>query len=811
MRVLFGCFVVGFVLLLSLKVKSQNKFSVVQGHLRAQDSLLIDMATIALINLRDSSLSATVQSAQNGAFYFDHVSPGRYQVAVTSNGFQQYVSAPFQTSDGLVIKLPRIILMHNSKSLKEVAINSKKNYIETRQDKVLLNIERAGMAGGVNVLDILSAAPGVRVNSAGNILFKAGQKALIAINGRVLNLSGQDIAEQLKNMQSSDIAQIELIANPSAKYDATGAGGLINIILKKGSNEGFNGSIIEGAGYGEHAKLGSGISMNYRNKALNFFGSYSFNENNTDHTIITNRYVGASTNFDVNYSNRQKTYAGNYVFGTDYTIDASHTLGLLVVGSFANNFFNKNTVSAISNYNTQDSIITTTAMLNRRVNNINLNLNYNGKLGHTAQTIAADADYSSYNRRSYEDLTSTAYDTHTGIYNGPQYYRNMAPTHIINLSGRVDYVNPLSKTMRLEAGLKSVFAKSDNTQLFKSAVNTFAYNIDSLLSSQFFYHENITSAYANYINTVSKKFDYQLGVRAEHTISDANTVSVKYQMEKNYTDFFPSAVFNYNATASNRFSLIYIRRIDRPNYQDLNPLVAVQDRYNISVGNAYLRPSYQDKFELKHTYKNRLVTSVYISLVKDSYNFTYFSQNDATEIYVTGKTNLKHANAYGITFNAPVNVVNWWNVNFDVDASYQRFTAYSGGLDKGAADAVFKLTQQFLLPANISVNLYGQYEVPTFYAIYQYQASYTSRISISKLLFNKRSTLSFTCQDPFNTERDRFSSTFTNLNMMGYDKKETRIMRLSFAWRFGKSTVKTWRRHPTGNSDDLKRIVGAAN
>lgn len=798
-----------FILLLSFKAKSQNKFSVVQGHILTQDSLLIDAAAIALIRLRDSTIITTILSAKNGLFHFTNIPSGNYRVAVTSKGYQQYVSAPFQTSNKPVVDLPDIFLMRNTKNLKEVIISNRKVYIEMRPDKTLLNVERAGMAGGVNVLDVLGTAPGVRVNASGEVLFKAGQKALIAINGRVINLSGQDIAAQLSNMQSNDVAQIELIPNPSAKYDATGAGGLINIILKKGLNDGFNGSIIEGAGYGDHAKLSSGISMNYRNKALNFFGSYAFNVNNTDHTVITNRYIGTATNFDVNYGNQQKTYAGNYVFGTDYTIDTSHILGMLIVGSFNNNFLNKNTVSAISNHNIQDSILTTTSTLNRRVNNINFNLNYNGKLGHSAQTIAADADYSIYNRRSFEDLASILYDTQAGVYDGPQYYRNVAPTHIINLSGRVDYINPLSKTTRLEAGLKSVFAKSNNSQWFKSAVSSTVYNIDSLLSSQFFYRENITSAYANYIAAPSKKFDYQLGLRAEHTISDANTITEQYQKKKSYTDFFPGAVFNYNATATQRFSLVYTRRIDRPNYQDLNPLIAVQDRYNVSVGNAYLRPSYQDKIELKHTYKSQIVTSVYASFIKDSYNFTYFSQDDATNIYVTGKMNLKHANAYGITFNAPITIYNWWNINFDMDASYQRFVAYSGNLDKGTGDAVFKLAQQFLLPGNTSINLYGQYEVPTFYAIYRYLASYTTRISISKLLFNKRSTLSFTFQDPFNTDRDRFSSNYTNLNIMGYDKKETQIMRVSFAWHFGKSTVKTWRRHATGNSDDLKRIVGS--
>jgi iron complex outermembrane receptor protein len=810
MRLLFGCLVAGFMLMLSLDVQSQNKFSVVQGRILLQKNLLVDAAAIALVRLRDSAVINTITAGTDGLFKFRNVSPGNYLVRISEQGYQLYYSAPVHISTAGLINLPDVTLKPSITNLKEITINNKKTYIETRPDKTILNVEKAGLATGVSVLDVLAAAPGIKVNSGGDILFKGGQKALIAINGRTVSLSGADLNAQLQNLQSSDIGEIELVANPSAKYDAAGAGGLINIILKKGKNEGFNGSITQGAGYGNFYKLNSGVNMNYRNKKFNFFGSYSFGENNTDHTIITNRYVGTLTNFNVDYYSKQKTYASNYTLGTDFTIDPAHTLGVLIVGSFNNNFINKHTESAIANRGINDSTLTTNAVMNRHVNTVNYNVNYNGQLGHTSQTIAADADYSVYNRNMAEDMNSILYNVQTGTNGKIQHYNNLAPTGVINYSGRIDYVNPIDKSRRLEAGLKSSYAKSDNSQQFDNVTGAVAV-INPYLSSRFNYTENITGAYANYIVMPSTKFDYQLDLRVEHTESDADSFIESHRVKRSYTDFFPVATFNYNPSASHHFSLTYNRRIDRPTYQELNPIIAFQDKYNLTAGNAYLRPSYQDRIELKHIYKNKIATSLYAAFVRDAFNFTYFAQNDATAIYVTGKANLKRADTYGLNLNIPAELTTWWNLNADIDASYQRYVDYAGLLNKGTGDAIFKLHQQFLLPAGISLTADGQYEVPTFYNLYHYRASYYVQSSVVKSLFNKRANLSFTMQDIFNTNRDRYSSNYANLNFVGYDKKETQKILLSFTYRFGKTTVKASRKHATGNSDDLKRIIGSGN
>lgn len=805
MKLLFGSLTASLLLLLCNHASSQNKVPGISGQVILQNNTFAIAATVCLIRQRDSLLTATTTVLPDGIFKFNNVPAGSYVLSAEYDGYQKNVSNVFTFTDEAQVVVPAIKLIKII-ALKEVVITNKTSYIENRPDKTILNIEKGGLASSVSVLDILGSASGVKVNRDGGVALKGGQQAGVAINGRLLKLSVQDIADQLQNLPAGSISQIELITNPSGRYEAAGAGGIVNIILKKGQNEGFNGSVSSSIGRGNFNRWGSGTNLNYRAGKLNFFGNFNFNDYNTNHTINTHRYIGNTTKFDVSYYNNQKTYSGSYNAGIDYNIDDTHTVGFFATGSFNNSYLNKSTASALSN-SVPDSTLTTLSVLNKRINNINYNLNYNGKLGHSNQTISADADYNRYSRNSFEDLNSVIYYAQAGITSPTSYYRNEAPTHFTDVSGRVDYVNPISKKLRLEAGLQSVYVNSNNNQHFYKLVNNVHYP-NTLLSSQFNYNESITSAYINYIATPSTKFGYQLDVRVEHTHSDANSVNDSHRIVRDYTDYFPAVMLNYRADDNHLLALNFNRRIDRPGYQDLNPIIAFQDRYNLTAGNAYLKPAYQDKIEFAHTYRQKYITTLYATFVRDFNNFTYFAQNDATGILVVGKTNLKQARTYGLTFDAPYELSNWWNVNLNIDASYQHYADYAGNLNQNTFDAIFKLNQQITLPADITVNIAAQYEVPTFYAIYHYRSSYYVSPGVGKKLFDKRGSINLTVRDVFNTERDRYSSEYANLSLTGYDKKETRIASLSFTWRFGKSTVKASRKHAAGNAENMKRVTG---
>jgi len=202
---------------------------------------------------------------------------------------------------------------------------------------------------------------------------------------------------------------------------------------------------------------------------------------------------------------------------------------------------------------------------------------------------------------------------------------------------------------------------------------------------------------------------------------------------------------------------------------------------------------------------DKLSTALYASFTRDDYNFTNFSQNDATGVFTAGKMNLKLVRALGGDISVPFDITKFWSLNASVDATYFRYQDYAGQLNKGTADATLKLDQQFQLPAGLSFNLYGFYETSNFYYIYQYKSSYYLNTGIQKSLLNKMATLSFTATDLFNSNRDRYNSSYANLNLTGFDKKETRIFKLTFTYKFGKNMSS--RKHVTGNSDGLNRLI----
>ena len=239
MRIFFCCFVAGFILLLCSNANSQSKLSSIQGQLALPNNVPTDTATVLLIHLPDSVIAGATTAKTKGIFRFNNVLPGTYVVRIHYPRYQKYTGQPFKVSGSGLISIGTISLHPDTINLKEVTITNPKAYIETRNDRTILNVEKGIMAEGVNVLDVIGTAPGVRINSSGDILLRGGQKASIAINGRILNLASADATEQLRNMPSGSVSQIELITNPSAKYDAAGAGGIVNIILKKGRTKGL--------------------------------------------------------------------------------------------------------------------------------------------------------------------------------------------------------------------------------------------------------------------------------------------------------------------------------------------------------------------------------------------------------------------------------------------------------------------------------------------------------------------------------------------------------------------------------------------
>ena len=810
MKILFGCLFSAFLAGLYANLYAQSPSSSISGKVLTEQLLPAESSTIILLNSRDSSIVNSAIVSKDGFFQFKVLMPGGYLLLVTKLGYDKSYSGPYQVLPGQVLLVKDIVLRPGTKQLNEVSVVSNRPAVEVRPGMIVLNVQNSIIAAGSSAFDILRGSAGVRIDNSNNISISGRQSALITIDGKPTNLSGEDLVSVLRSMQSNTIDHIELITSTSAKYDASGSG-IINIVSKQGKSTGLNGTVTASQGYGKYSKTVLGIVFNDHTDKFNVFGFYNYSYNKTFHNFTNDRIINFNSimsDYNSSYLSTQNAYNNNYNLGTDYYITPNHTIGFLISGYSRSDNFAKNNLLQIANKSVLDSTIISSSDLNRHYTNINYNFNYRGKLDRAGTTLSADFNYIDYTRSSAEFITNTFFTAAGSTYRAPLLFQNLSPSNIRNWLSKIDFSSPLSKTSKLEAGLKYSEVISKNNLVFGPKVNG-VYTSDPNFSNTFLYDENVNAAYVNYQGKFNK-FDLTAGLRAEQTIATGNSVTSASQVKSNYVDLFPQISLGYKYDDKNDFSISFNRGVKRPPYEDLNPFLYYTDLYDYKAGNPNLSPEYTNSIELSYNYKKALLFTLYHSLVTNAYEFAFYQQNDATKVNVTTRENLGKVYSYGIKFNAAVIFTSWWNANFNLDASYQRYVAYpiNGNLDKGTQDIAFSSTQSFTLNKTLSAEISGKYESPFFYGINQYKADYSADAGISQQLFNKRGSLKLNVSDIFNTARGRVSTNYQNVNLVIVDKRESQIARLTFTYRLGRSTIKAASTHKTGTEDVQKRAAG---
>lgn len=782
----------------------------IHGRVFTDEKLPAEASTVILLAADSSILTST--ACDKEGFYKFEVDPGNYLILASGVGFSQSISPIYTVSDNQDVTVKDIYLIKSIPVLKEVAINAKRSYVETKPGRVVLNVQGSTIAEGNSVYDILRQAPGVHVGGQGNVSIIGRQNALIMLDGKPVNLTGDNLSAYLQGMLSSSVQQIELLTNPSARFEAGGAG-VINIISKKGTNVGTNATFTVGGGYGKFYKANAGISFNNRTAGFNFFGGYNFSANKTFSTFTTDRYInyaGLESNYNLTYYNTRESFNHTFRLGTDLFLSPAHTLGILVSGTVNNNNNSKDNSLRILNRGVLDSTISTVSVLKRNLANFNYDVNYTAKLDDEGQALKTDVSFNHFNRSSNEYI-SNHFNNAAGVSYRPDIYQqNISPSNINIWAAKADYVKPFSKTSQLEAGLKYSWVKSNNQLIFGPKING-QYTADPKFSSDFVYTENVNSAYGNYIAAIGK-LNVNAGLRLEQTNATGDTAANKPLFKKNYLDLFPQVQLKYVYNNKNTFTLNFNRSIQRPAYEEINPFLYYVDLYDYRSGNPQLLPEYTNKIELAHTHNNTIVTSIYASYTKDIYDFNVLEQNDATKVNVTSHKNFGKIAIYGVRFFTPVRFAAWWNATFSADVSYQRIKAYpqNGDLNKGTQDVLLQTMQSVTLGGGFAIDAQGKYESPTFYGFSQFKANYRIDAGISKQVLNKMGVFRLAVTDMFRTERDRAYTNYRNLNLSIVNREEGRVVRFGFSYRFGNTSLKGSARHNAGNEEEQKRAGGVA-
>jgi len=500
-----------FLLLISLFIAISSGAQQVSGTVKDEQGKPLDGVSVMLKKTKDSSIVKISLSNAAGKYEYASIADGTYFINVAHIGFGAANSAVF-TVHANNITVPDLLLRGNTKALGEVVVSSKKPMIEVRADKIIMNVEGSVNAVGQNALELLRKSPGVSLDKDDNLSLSGKNGVQVYIDGRRTPIAGKDLSEYLKTIQSSDIESIEIISNPSAKYDAAGNAGIINIRLKKNKSFGTNGSVNIGENIATYPKYNGGISLNHRDKNINLFGNYTYN-NSLNETHFSLYRTQLDTLFDQHSSIDVKSESHSFKAGLDYFINKKSTFGIMANGNFSDNTVQTNSNTPISYIPTGQVYRLLTAnnynVAQQHNSNVNMNYHYTDTSGHD---LAMDMDYGTYRIKSDQLQPNIYYNAAgtTQLYSN--IYNMLAPTDINIFSFKTDYEQNYKKG-KLGFGGKIAYVTSDN-DFTQFHVYTSSKILDTLHSNHFNYKETISAAYGNYSKTF-KGGMIQVGLRLE--------------------------------------------------------------------------------------------------------------------------------------------------------------------------------------------------------------------------------------------------------------------------------------------------------
>ncbi|HEY4111210.1 outer membrane beta-barrel protein [Puia sp.] len=695
------------------------------------------------------------------------------------------------------------------KSLKEVIVTGRTPPVERKRDKIIVNVEASVTNTGSTVLEVLERSPGVTVDRSGGITLNGKQGVLVMIDDKPTYLSGDDLNNLLSSMSSTQVSRIELIANPSAKYDAAGGAGIINIKTKKNKNEGFNGSVTTSYGQGVYPKNNNSVVLNYRKGKVNSFLNYSFNDVKYLTDLYAYRKYYNDSKSNVTAILEQPAYFTGTVInntvktGMDYTISAKTTIGMALTGAdihrSGNNTAHANWLQADGRI---DSSILTLSKPENQFQNGAVNLNGKQSLSKNAE-LTADLDYLHYHMEGKQDFDNRLLEQ--GGYD--EVYRNNIPTTIRIFSGKLDANIGLGGDVSLQAGLKTSSSHTDNAATYQNRDNL-QWVKDETRSNHFVYRENIQAMYSS-VEGKSGRISYQGGLRYEYTSYTAhqfgNSVQQDSSVSRKYGALFPSGYLSYKLDSLNGLTLTIGRRTDRPAFQSLNPFLYIINKYTYETGNPYLLPQYTWNFELSHQYGNLLTTSVSYSRIENYFSQIFLSDTSKTILYYT-QGNVGQVYNLGVSASLSLSPVKWWSVELTAVFNHKQLRGFNGnGYTSEISQLNVNMNNQFSLGKGYNGELSGFYTTRARQDIQEllYPAGQVST-GLSKSILKKKGTIKLSYRDIFYTGAMEGLTSFPDATEYFKLKRDSRVLTLAFIYRFGKSgnTV----RHQDGASEEKERV-----
>lgn len=808
------------IIFLSLILGSQSLMGQkITGKVLLPDGNSADFATVALLQANDSTLVKGEITDFEGSFEIQVNSSGQYILQVSYVGYAEFISEVIDIGAD-DISIPDIQLQEVSNELETVTVVARRPLIVVKADRTVFNTAGNIASAGSNGLELLRKAPGVMIDNDENIMLRGRSGTIVYMDGKRSYLNPQELANLLKSLDATDVESIEIITNPSAKYEASGSAGIINIITKKGKVLGTNGTVNFTSGYGKAPKNMASVNLNHRGENTNVYGGVGFGRN---------RNLGSLEAFKTQdnrlfhqFIDREDNNAPvNGKIGFDYSKNPNHSFGALVtansnLGDVTHSSFS---VTDISNGSGTpiDSFLLASSDINSHFLNASANANYQYK-DESGNELGIDINRGWYRANSSNVQPNRYTDVSQTTTLAERNFLTETESDIDIYTAKADYEKRFDDIgLSLSTGAKFARVVSDNIFDFYNEIGQ-DYELDVLQSNQFIYTEDVAAAYINTLYPISKQLTIQAGLRWEntHSIGDlkrhpSQDAKPEDMVDRRYDNFFPSGALTYNVNDAHGFAFSYSRRIDRPVYSTLNPFEVRIDDISFRKGNPFLNPQFSNNYELKYILNGSTTFGAsYSKSVDNIVNIIELDRNDPSRIFVNFR-NMATREYYALNVSTPTNIKKWWN-------GFINLTVFQSTFNADFPEFSFNLKTP------VSINLFAQ-QTFTLGKGWTFEASgwYNSRtlsdngfdvipmgsldVGIQKKILDGNGSLKLSYSDLFLTANwVGFNDAVDGLIVHTFTERETRILQLNFNYRFGKNTVKTSRSRKTGLEEENNRI-----
>ncbi len=786
---------------------------IVEGKVKDESLLPIEGVNVLLLSQKDSSFVKAVSSDKDGKFLMNEILPGRYILQVTMIGYKKE-TMDISLTEGQSLSLKAFNLKTEDRCIADIVVTAQKPAIKIAADRTVVDLSAFTLNTGGSAYTVMQSLPGVFIDGKGSVSLNGKGQTKVMIDGKDSYLTGDELVNYLKSMQTSSIDKIELIANPSAKYDASGNSGIINIMTKHAVHKAFE--FIANSNYeqGKYGRANNNILFNREIGKFNFYGMCGYYLGKDFNKLKISRdydyLTSNNTIFNQNSYRLRNDHNIYYSGSINYDKSDNTSIEWYINGNSSKHDIGGNIDSRFSTYNVIDSTLTSSTNNANTTNNLRTGINLKCRLDSIGKELDTSIGYLYYSVKEnqlHNDLFYIFSDSTQSM----AYSMDLKNGNIKILTAQSDLIYPAYKKLSFEGGVKTTFVRVDNTSAYYDRQNS-NWVSNTGLSSSFQYNENINAAYLNSKISINK-FNIEAGLRVENTNIKEHqyglTANNELKYKKSYTNIFPNVYANYNISNNHSINFIFNRRIDRPNYQDLNPFIYVFDAYTYEEGNTALKPQFTNNFDLSYIYCNNYIIDFYYNHIHNAIIKSYETEKGSKRVHVM-PDNMSGNNSFGVRMQVGhLNIGKILNSSMSLTLIRKDYKWMDDDvfLTNRGMSFMFNIHNRINITNDLSAELSGFYNskmpVGQLILLPMWRLSATIR----KSLFHDNASLSLYSNDLFYSYEENIKGVIEGTSVRTKERDNDRsIIGISFVFKFNNGNIK----NNSQNKNDIfdsKRIT----